>query len=38
MPSFNSKVQLSSNAQSNNVVLADIERIKGAFKVYIYRL
>ena len=34
MPSFNSKVQLSSNAQSNNVVLADIERIKGAFKVY----
>ena len=34
MPSFNSKVQLSSTAASSNIVLADIERIKGAFKVY----
>ena len=34
MPSFNSKVQLTSTAASSNIVLADIERIKGAFKVY----
>ena len=34
MPSFSSKVQLSSTAQSNNIVLADVDRIKGAFKVY----
>lgn len=34
MPSFSSKLQLSSTAQSNNIVLADIDRIKGAFKVY----
>ena len=34
MPSFGSKVQLSSAAQSSNIVLADIDRIKGAFKVY----
>ena len=34
MPSFSSKLQLSSTAQSNNIVLADIDRIKGAFKIY----
>lgn len=34
MPSFGSKVQLSSGAQSSNIVLADIDRIKGAFKIY----
>lgn len=34
MPSFSSKVQLSSTAQSNNIVLADVDRIKGAFKTY----
>jgi len=34
MPSFGSKVQLSSAAQSSNIVLADIDRIKGAFKIY----
>lgn len=34
MPSYSSKVQLSSTAVSNNIVLADIDRIKGAFKVY----
>jgi hypothetical protein len=34
MPSFGSKVQLSAGAQSSNIVLADIERIKGAFKIY----
>ena len=34
MPSFGSKVQLSVGAQSSNIVLADIERIKGAFKIY----
>ena len=34
MPSFGSKVQLSSGAQGNNIVLADIDRIKGAFKIY----
>jgi|TARA_R100000081_G_C4802845_1_gene165372 hypothetical protein len=34
MPSFGSKVQLSSTAQDSNIVLADIDRIKGAFKVY----
>ena len=34
MPSFGSKIQLSSGAQSSNIVLADIERIKGAFKIY----
>ena len=35
MPSFSSKVQLSSTAQSNNIVLADVDRIKGAFKTYV---
>ena len=34
MPSFNSKVQLSTAAQNSNTVLSDIDRIKGAFKVY----
>lgn len=34
MPSYSSKLQLSSTAQSNNIVLADIDKIKGAFKVY----
>jgi hypothetical protein len=34
MPSFNSKVQLSTAAQNTNTVLSDIDRIKGAFKVY----
>jgi hypothetical protein len=34
MPSFGSKVQLSSAGQSSNIVLADIDRIKGAFKIY----
>ena len=34
MPSFDSKVRLSADAKSNNIVLADIERIKGAFKVF----
>ena len=34
MPSFGSKVQLSTAAQDSNIVLADIDRIKGAFKVY----
>ena len=35
MPSFSSKLQLSSTAQSNNIVLADVDRIKGAFKTYV---
>lgn len=34
MPSFSSKVQLASSAQDSNIVLADIDRIKGAFKVF----
>ena len=34
MPSFSSKVQLSNAATGSNIVLADVERIKGAFKVY----
>ena len=34
MPSFNSKVQLSTAAKNSNTVLSDIDRIKGAFKVY----
>lgn len=34
MPSFGSKLQLSSGAQTDNIVLADIDRIKGAFKIY----
>ena len=34
MPSLSSKVQLSTSAKNSNIVLADIDRIKGAFKVY----
>ena len=34
MPSFGSKLQLSTGAQGDNIVLADIDRIKGAFKIY----
>jgi hypothetical protein len=34
MPSFSSKVQLSNAATGSNIVLADVDRIKGAFKVY----
>lgn len=34
MPSYSSKVQLTTSAQNSNIVLADIDRIKGAFKVY----
>ena len=34
MPSFSSKVELSTAAQDSNIVLADVDRIKGAFKVY----
>ena len=34
MPSFSSKVQLTTSAKNSNIVLADIDRIKGAFKVY----
>ena len=35
MPSFSSKLQLSSTAQSSNIVFADVDRIKGAFKTYV---
>lgn len=34
MPSFSSKVQLASSAKDSNIVLADVERIKGAFKIF----
>tara|TARA_B100000925_G_C21999214_1_gene470422 strand:- start:802 stop:1389 length:588 start_codon:yes stop_codon:yes gene_type:complete len=34
MPNFSSQLQLSSTAKSGNIVFADIDRIKGAFKVY----
>lgn len=34
MPYYSTRVQLSDTATGSNVVLADIERIKGAFKVY----
>lgn len=34
MPSFSSKVALSTAAKDSNTVLSDIDRIKGAFKVY----
>ena len=34
MPSYSSKLQLSSTARSGNIILADIDKIKGAFKVY----
>jgi|TARA_R110001592_G_scaffold15722_1_gene68026 hypothetical protein len=35
MPSFSSKVQLSTSAKNSNIVLADVDRIKGAFKTYV---
>lgn len=34
MPYYSTRVQLSDTATGSNVVLADIDRIKGAFKVY----
>ena len=34
MPSFDSKVRISVDGLSNNIVLADIDNIKGAFKIY----
>ena len=34
MPSFSSILKLSDAATGSNVVLADIDRIKGAFKSY----
>ena len=34
MPSFSSRVQLTNAATGSNIVLADVDRIKGAFKVY----
>jgi len=34
MPSFDQKVRISADGLSNNVVLADIDNIKGAFKIY----
>ena len=35
MPSFSSRVQLTNAATGSNIVLADVKRIKGAFKTYI---
>tara|TARA_Y100001937_G_scaffold86032_1_gene116411 strand:- start:11 stop:613 length:603 start_codon:yes stop_codon:yes gene_type:complete len=35
MPSFTSRLQLTDAATGSNVVLADVERIKGAFKTYV---
>ena len=35
MPSYSSKVQLTTSAKNSNIVLADITRIKGAFKTYV---
>ena len=35
MPSFSSRVQLTNAATGSNIVLADVERIKGAFKTYV---
>ena len=35
MPSFSSRVQLTNAATGSNIVLADVQRIKGAFKTYI---
>jgi len=35
MPSFSSRVQLTDLATGSNVVLADVQRIKGAFKTYV---
>jgi len=34
MPSFDQKVRISADGLSNNVILADIDNIKGAFKIY----
>ena len=34
MPSFDSKVRISADGLGNNIVLADIDNIKGAFKIY----
>ena len=34
MPTFSSKVQLTTSAKNSNIVLADVDRIKGAFKIY----
>ena len=35
MPSFSSRVQLTTAATGSNIVLADVQRIKGAFKTYV---
>ena len=35
MPSFTSRLQLTNAATGSNVVLADVQRIKGAFKTYV---
>tara|TARA_Y100001954_G_scaffold115823_1_gene125344 strand:- start:201 stop:803 length:603 start_codon:yes stop_codon:yes gene_type:complete len=35
MPSFTSRLKLTDAATGSNVVLADVERIKGAFKTYV---
>ena len=35
MPSFSSRVQLTNAATGSNIVLADVQRIKGAFKTYV---
>ncbi len=34
MPSFDQKVRISAHGLSNNIILADIDNIKGAFKIY----
>ena len=35
MPSYSSIVKLSTSAKNSNIVLADIDRIKGAFKTHV---
>ena len=35
MPSFSSRVQLTNAPTGSNIVLADVQRIKGAFKTYV---
>jgi len=35
MPSFSSRLQLTNAATGSNIVLADVDRIKGAFKTYV---
>jgi len=35
MPSFSSRLQLTNAATGSNIVLADVQRIKGAFKTYV---